>query len=97
MGTEAAATALTTLPLSTKILTTVVPIFVYVEKIDDRWESSELGSELDSVDVSDSVVPNGAARARVCSSGVSGISSLMMHSTSPRAPSKAVACSGSAS
>ena len=59
MGTEAAATALTTLPLSTKILTTVVSIFVYVEKIDKRWESLVPDSKFDSVDFFTVLCPAG--------------------------------------
>ena len=41
-GTEAAATALTTLPLSTSILITVLAIFVKVEKIAVRFGSSNV-------------------------------------------------------
>ena len=77
--TEAEETALTMLPLSTKILTTEGRILVYVEKMEDRWDSSEQGVESAVVVAPDSVVPKGAARARICSSGDSGIISFMMH------------------
>ena len=95
--TDTATTALTTLPLSIKILITEFSIFVNVEKMDDRTGSSELYDVFRFVVGSDRVVPNGTARAMACSTVVSGINSLMMHPTKLGAPSNPATRSGSAS
>ena len=92
-----AATALTTLPLSTRILMTKLVIFMKVEKMDVR-----IGSSLPCVGGvvargPPGVISCGIARAMVRSRGVNGTVSLMMHPMYPGEPSNPAARSGSAS
>ena len=90
-------TALTTLPLSIRILITLVPILVNVKNIDVQRGFSELNCVSFPTDASISVIPSGAVRALACSSEVNGSISLMMHPTCPSAPSNVLARSGSTS
>ena len=94
---EAAATALTTLPLSTKILTTESAIFVKVEKMEVRIGSSNPCAWGEAGSGSPEEVFWGLATAIVCSRGVNGLVSLMMHPINPGCPSKPAVRSGSAS
>ena len=91
---EAAATALTTLPLSTRILMTELAIFVKVEKMEVRIRSSVPCALGDVGSGPPGVVFSGLARAMVRSRGVNGIVSLMMHPINPGGPSKPAARSG---
>ena len=77
--------------MSTRILTTVGPIFVNVENIDERRGSSVLGmaSSPPPDDGSDNIISKGAATARECSAMVRVVFSLMMHPTTEGDPSKA--------
>ena len=94
---DAAETALTTLPLSIRILITLAPIFVKVVNIAVRMGFSELSGVSIPVGASVKVVPRGAVRDLACSSEVNGKTSLMMHSTCSGVPSKVLTRSGSAS
>ena len=94
---DAAAMALTTLPLLIIILITLAPILINVENIDVRRGFSELNYVSLPADASVSVVPSGAVRALACSSEVNGSISLMMHPACPGAPSNVLARSRSAS
>ena len=94
---DAAETALTTLPLSIRILITLAPIFVKVENIVVRRGFSELICASVPVVAFVRVVPRGAVRAFACSSVVNGSTSLMMHPTCPDVPSNVLARSRSAS
>ena len=94
---DAAETALTTLPLSIRILITLGPIFVKVVNIMVRMGFSELSGVSVPIVASVRVVPMGAVRALACSSEVKGRTSLMMHPTCSGVSSKVLARSGSAS
>ena len=80
---DAAATALTTLPLSIRILIMLAPILVNVENINVRRGFSQLNCVSFPADAFVSVVLSGAVRALACSSEVNGSISLMMHPTCP--------------
>ena len=94
---DAAETALTTLPLSIRILIIESPIFVKVVNIVVRMGFSEFGGVSVPVVAPVRVVSRGALRALACSSEVNGQTSLMMHPTCSGVPSKMLARSGSAS
>ena len=94
---EAAATALTTLPLSTRILMMESAILVKVEKMEVRRGSSVPDSQGDVRRGLSGVVFRGRAKAIVHFRGVNGLISLMMHPIKPGNPSKPAASSGSAS
>ena len=80
-------TALTTLPLSTRILITKLAIFVNVEKMEVRIGSSVPCIWVDVVGEPLGAVFSRTARAMVRSMGVNGIVSLTMHPTKPGGPS----------
>ena len=92
-----AATALTTLPLSTRILMTDSAIFVKVEKMEVRRGSSVPCSWGAVRRGLPGVVFRGRAKAIVHSRGFNGLISLMMHPIKPGNSSKPAARSGSAS